>query len=218
MTQSLLQHNSVQILLVTQCITPDRKESFCKLCLDLTYLTAETAFSLHPACGKRASQTRCNNAEEAGITPEYLQICAEARNSLSQLKFFPEPLSATRYQTLGGNLQPDQMLAGTASTWYTKCPNTWHRHEKGSLWSLSSSAEGNRLYNSIQLALFGTEAGANILRLHVHLEIVAEIHRYSFDAAREDNKLIQGYMGELPTCKRSTICSTRLHLLEVLKV
>ena len=120
------------------------------------------------------------------ITSAYLQPCREIRNGLAELKDFPKPLTKQQLEFMGASTQPDGLLESTSSIVFSETRNSWQRYEECSLWSVASSPGGDCLYNSLQLALFGTEAGSDALRLYVHQELVAEIHRYSFDACNEE--------------------------------
>ena len=103
---------------------------------------------------------------------------------------------------MNGPIRPDPVLQSSATEFFSEYRQSWHRRCTGSVWTVASSPDGDCLYNSLQLALFGTEAGADILRLRVHLEIVAEVHRYSFDASAENNKLTMfGTYGTQPDLK-----------------
>ena len=136
------------------------------------------------------------------ITPEYLQACAEVRTGLPRLQNFPVPFTRKRFEDMNGPIRPDPVLHSSATELFSEYRQSWHRRCTGSVWTVASSPDGDCLYNSLQLALFGTEAGADILRLRVHLEIVAEVHRYSFDASAENNRLTMfGTYGTQPDLK-----------------
>ena len=126
--------------------------------------------------------------EQVQVTPGYLRACSEIRKKLPRVRDFSLPLTQTQLALTQGPTCPDPTLAALAPGFFSDVANSWHRHQRDSLWSVASSPDGDCLFNSLQLALFGTEAGADVLRLLVHLEDVSEVHRYSFDACREDNK------------------------------
>jgi hypothetical protein len=119
--------------------------------------------------------------------PQHRRHCQQLLESLPDLPLqCPELIS----NNVTNNLQPDNCYQHSLKHLFPNNQTLHDQQQNGQISILHSTPDGDCLYNSIQIALFGTEKGCHALRLRTYLQLVIHYPHYFATAQQGEHRLL----------------------------